>query len=379
MSATGEPPVHLLALASLPHMGPARLDALVAGRDPAWVWAELLRGGHRLDRLVVERCGARWPAVREAWVHRARTLDLDDIRRRHRDVAVWRRGDPDFPERLVDDPEPPALLLATGPLPVGPSVAIVGTRRCSGYGRDVATELGRGLAAVGVVVASGLALGIDAAAHRGALEGGAAPPLAVVATGLDVVYPGRNRSLWSQIADRGAIASEAPMGTPAARWRFPARNRILAGLADAVVVVESHASGGSMHTVSAALERDIPVLAVPGPITSPASAGTNALLADGATPARHVDDVLTALGLRQIGPAPETPALRPPPAELRPIVAALDATPTSVDVLAARTGVDVVSLHGALHRLAELRLAADEGGWWRSVGAVGVGRGAERS
>jgi DNA processing protein len=372
MSPDAEVPVQLLALASLPHMGPARLDALVAGRDPAWVWGELLRGGRDLDRLVAERCGGGWSAVRAAWVERARQLDLDAIREEHRDVTIVRRGTAGFPDRLVDDPEPPAFLIMAGALPSGPTVAIVGTRRCSGYGRDVARELGRLLTSQGVIVASGLAMGIDAAAHRGALDVDGPPPLGVVATGLDVVYPKQNRRLWGDVAARGAIVSEHPMGTPPARWRFPARNRILAGLADAVVVVESHVAGGSLHTVASALERDVPVLAVPGPITSPASAGTNSLLADGATPVRHADDVLTTLGLRSVAGA--TTRRRQPPPELRSVATALDATPTSIDALALRTGVDVLTLHGALRRLAQLDLAKEEAGWWRSVGPISAGR-----
>ncbi len=376
MTGLGDDLAHLLALASLPHMGPARLEALTAGRDPAWVWAELRRGGADLGSEVIRGCGARWPTIRAEWVQRASEIDPNELAARHDGLLVARRGDEGFPVALRDDPEPPALLTMTDRLPDGPTVAMVGTRRCSGYGRDVARELGRQLAGRGVVIASGLALGVDAAAHRGALDVDGPPPVGVVATGLDVVYPKRNRALWSELEMRGTLVSEHPLGTPPARWRFPARNRILAGLADAVVVVESHAAGGSMHTVSAALERDVPVLAVPGPVTSPASAGTNALLADGATPARHADDVLMALGLRTS--TWESGDGRRTPSDLRPIADALDATPTSVDLLVARTGLDVLAVHGGLRRLAALDLAEEEAGWWRRVRPIAVDRRARR-
>src|SRR5205823_12975808 len=125
----------------------------------------------------------------------------------------------------------------------------------------------------------------------------AAPVVGVVGCGLDVIYPPRHRQLWRQVAERGALLGEAPLGARPEPWRFPARNRILAALADAVVVVESHAAGGSNHTVAAAIDRSVPVLAVPGPVTSPASQGTNRLLAEGCHPATSADDVLVAIGL----------------------------------------------------------------------------------
>lgn len=203
-----------------------------------------------------------------------------------------------WPPQLVEDPSPPEMLYVTGDASVldRPRVAIIGTRRCSAAGRQTARELGNELADAGVCVVSGLAYGIDAAAHTGALQG-AAPPVAVVGTGLDVLYPAQNAELWRSVAAKGAVLSEYPLGTPPERWRFPARNRIIAALADVVVVVESHAAGGSLHTVEAALERGRAVMAVPGSVRSPASAGTNALLAAGSPPARDATDVLVALGL----------------------------------------------------------------------------------
>ena len=206
---------------------------------------------------------------------------------------------------------------------VGPAVAIVGTRRCTPTGRAVATELGRDLAAAGVCVVSGLALGVDGAAHTGALAGTpAARPVAVVGTGVDVTYPRANAALAERVSSVGALVSEYPLGTPPAAWRFPARNRIVAGLCDVLVVVESARTGGSMHTVDAAVERGRPVLAVPGSVRNPAAAGTNELLAAGCAPARDVTDVLVALGLGTV------PVRRPPepaPAVSRDQALVLDA------------------------------------------------------
>jgi DNA processing protein len=200
---------------------------------------------------------------------------------------------------LVEDPEPPGVLFWIGDLEAlaRPCVAIVGTRQCTGYGREVAHRLGHDLAESGVCVISGLALGIDGAVHQGVLAApGGAGPVGVAASGPDVPYPPRHRDLWRQVAKAGAIISETAPGQPAQAWRFPARNRIIAALSQAVVVVESHTAGGSMLTVTAAAERGIDVLAVPGPITSPASAGTNQLLHEGLAPVRHAGDVLAALG-----------------------------------------------------------------------------------
>jgi DNA processing protein len=174
--------------------------------------------------------------------------------------------------------------------------------------------MGRDLAAAGICVVSGLALGIDGSAHAGALSvcrdgpgrtsrrssqdaGKATPPAGVVASGVDVPYPRRQTRLWEEVAQVGVILSETPPGRPAQAWRFPARNRIIAALSQMVVVVESHRAGGSLITAEAAILRGIDVCAVPGPVRSPASAGTNQLLHDGPAPVRNAQDVLDGLGI----------------------------------------------------------------------------------
>jgi DNA processing protein len=257
----------------------------------------------------------------------------------------------------------------------GPRVAIIGSRRCTRYGRDVAFDLARDLARLGVRIVSGLALGIDGAAHLGVLAAGdgAAPPVAVVGSGLDVVYPRAHARLWQQVAEAGVVLSEAPLGARPEPWRFPARNRILAALADVVVVVESRAKGGSFHTVQAADQRSVPVMAVPGPVRSPASCYTNELLVTGSPPARDADDVLVALDLLGRGPArgrrsPDRPGLPPPDdPHQASLLEAMGWQPASLDQLVVRTGLTPGQASVALARLEMGGWVAGQAGWWEQV------------
>ena len=219
------------------------------------------------------------------------------------------RSDASFPHllRAIHDP-PPGLFLRGDADPVllaRPAVAIVGARACSAYGRQVARSLGRDLAAAGLVVVSGLARGIDAEAHRGALEADGAT-VAVLGCGIDRDYPAAHRELARQIAAGGLVVSEYAPGVEPAPWRFPARNRIVAGLCAATVVVEARERSGALITADFALEEGREVLAVPGEITSSLSAGANALLRLGATPLTGAQDVLESYGLvAAVAPAPE--------------------------------------------------------------------------
>lgn len=365
------------ALAGLPKMGPVRLAALLGSWSAEGAWEKVQAGGLHRTEVLAERCRGLGEEVDRAWSMAARTIDVAALWRQHRDegVHVLVPGDPAWPAALTDDPEPPAVLFVLGDLSVlgQPSAAaVVGTRRCTPTGRAVARELGRELAAAGVCVVSGLALGIDGAAHLGALDAtGGAAPLAVVGTGLDVIYPRVHAGLADRVSRAGAVVSEYPLGTPPAVWRFPARNRILAALAQVVVVVESGAKGGSMYTVDAALERDRTVLAVPGSVRNPAAAGTNALLAAGCGPARDATDILVALGLdssaRSVG---ERVALVVSP-DQRLVLDALGWDAGTLEQVADRLGEPLGPV--ALH-LAELeRLAAVErsGAWYtRLAGAT---------
>jgi DNA processing protein len=213
--------------------------------------------------------------------------------------AVCRHSDR-FPGALREIDDAPKALIGRGErgilqeLSQDGVVAIVGSRRATSYGREVARSLGNELGSAGVVVVSGLAFGIDACAHRGALDAGA-PTVAVLGCGPDVAYPAAHRGLWRRIAEEGAVLSELPPGAVPWRWTFPARNRIMAALAGMTVVVEAAARSGSLVTARLASESGRRLGAVPGPVTSRASGGPNSLLSEGAVVVRGAADVLDAL------------------------------------------------------------------------------------
>jgi DNA processing protein len=210
------------------------------------------------------------------------------------------RCDPTYPRRLAELPSAPAVLYVAGGLDrflglaAGDPVAVVGARRASPYGLDLARSLGRGLGSSGVAAISGMALGIDSAAHAGALSCGG-PTIAVLPGPADAPYPRSRRGLYRKLVDGGAVVSELPPGIPIRRWMFPARNRIIAALAAMTVIVEAAARSGALITARWARELGRPVGAVPGRVTSPQAAGPNDLLADGARVVRDPQDVLDAL------------------------------------------------------------------------------------
>ena len=280
-----------------------------------------------------------------------------------------------YPGELAADPFPPAVLFARGDLATlaRRTVAIVGTRHATVGGMEVAARLGHDLADAGVCVVSGLAKGIDGAAHRGALAaGGGAPPAGVVGSGLDVVYPRSNRGLWEEVAERGLLCAEVPPGTPPAAHRFPARNRILAGLAEVVVVVESRVKGGSLLTVEEAGRRGIPVMAVPGSVRSPASEGTNLLLVDGVAPVLDALDVMVTLGL-EARPAQRRRRdrrPRPEPAD-RALLDLFGADALTLDTVVLRSGRSLPDVAVGLGRLEAGGWIARAGGWFEPVGARG--------
>ena len=226
---------------------------------------------------------------------------------------------PDYPERLRELDDPPAVLHVAGrvaALERADAVAIVGARRGTAYGLEVARSLGRGLSAAGVPVVSGMAMGVDSAAHMGVVEQAAAPPapVAVLAGGADIPYPASHRRLHVQLVERGCVVSELPPGFTAFRWCFVARNRLIAGLAALTVVVEATERSGSLTTADFATQLGRPVLAVPGPVTSRFSAGTNMLLAAGAGVVRDSRDVLEQL----LGPSAPPRADAPPAVPIEP-------------------------------------------------------------
>jgi DNA processing protein len=208
------------------------------------------------------------------------------------------RCEPGYPDRLRELADPPAVLHVAGSpaaLPQGEAVAIVGSRRATPYGLEVSSALGRSLTGAGVPVVSGMALGIDSAAHLGALEVKRAPPVAVLAGGAETAYPARMRHLHARLIEHGAVVSEMPPGFGGHRWCFPARNRIIAALSTLTIVVEAATRSGSLITADLATDLGRTVAAVPGPVTSRASAGTNELLHAGAAVIRDARDALDLL------------------------------------------------------------------------------------
>lgn len=380
-------------LAGLPSMTPQRLQRLLRGRAAAEVFADLRAPRSRLTSRLTRaeatpaRRGARTAQILDAWRRAAVEVDPALVWEQlaASGTAVWRRGSPGYPARLVDDRAAPEVLFARGSIAQldGPCVALVGTRSATYYGKSVAAELGADLSAAGVVVISGLADGIDAAAHEGALAPESpTPPVAVVGGGVDVVYPASSARLWARLQAAGGIVSEAPPAAAPESWRFPLRNRIIAALSQVVVVVESHKTGGALHTVTAADERAVTVLAVPGSVRSPASDGSNSLIADGCGVARDAADVLAALELscagtgRGVAPGgrPFTgsgasrdvdaaASARLSPAE-RSVLEALEDVAVPFELICARSGQQLATTAVTLEHLSARGLAARSGSGW---------------
>ena len=356
------------ALAGLPAMGPARLRAVLATWAPAEAWERVAAGAACSRPAVALACRPDPPGVARLWRVASRRVSVAGVWTRLCEAGVTVALQAALPPALSADLDPPAVVFSRGAWSAlgGRRVAIVGTRRCTRYGRDVAYELGHDLASAGIRIVSGLALGIDGAAHRGALAAGAGPPVAVIGSGLDVVYPPSHRSLWEQVAGAGLLISEAPLEARPEPWRFPVRNRVIAALAEVVVVVESAEKGGSRHTVEAAMARDRLVMAVPGSVRSPVSSYTNGLLADGCHPVRDALDVLVALDLSS-APADRADRREPPGLEESPVLDALGWEPATFDDLCTRTGLSPGQVSVALARLQAGGWVAERAGWWERV------------
>jgi DNA processing protein len=265
--------------------------------------------------------------------------------------------------RELHDPPPGLFLRGSGAAELlgQRGLAIVGARACSSYGSQVARLLGRELAAAGLVIVSGLARGIDGEAHRGALEAGGRT-LAVLGCGVDRDYPAAHAQLAARISEQGLVVSEYAPGVEPAPWRFPARNRIIAGLAEATIVVEARERSGALITADFALEAGREVFAVPGEITSALSAGTNALLRLGATPLISPKNVLESLGVDAVS-APE-PELGKVPARM---LEALAREPSGIDGLIRQTGLDAATVATALAELELVGAVAEVDGLYRGV------------
>jgi DNA processing protein len=355
----------LLRLAIVPGIGPGRLSALVAhfgsvervlAATPRQV-AELPGFGPEFARRVASAGTAEGRA-------RARAA-METLRRAG--AVVVTRDDGVYPPAFHTLPDPPVVLYALGDrhLMGEPGIGVVGTRAPTDYGRRAASDLSYHLARAGYTIVSGMAKGIDAVAQAAALDAGGAT-IGVLGHGIDRIYPEENRALFHRLRQRGLLLSELPPGEEPLAGNFPRRNRLIAALSAGVLVVEMGEKSGARHTVEYALELGKEVFAVPGPIGSPASAGTNQLLKEGArlvTSARDVLEELQGVGVsvRPVTGAPgaaEAPLRRPPPPDLAPdearVFAQLADEPRHVDELAAAAGVASSAALGALLGL-ELR------------------------
>lgn len=277
-------------------------------------------------------------------------------------------ADDSYPKALLEIPDPPPLLYVKGRLDLlnHPALAIVGSRNATAQGKKDAESFARVLADGGFCIVSGLALGIDTAAHRGGLAGSASS-IAVVGTGLDIVYPASNRELAHQLAERGAIVSEFGLGTPSMAANFPRRNRIISGLSRGVLVVEAAVRSGSLITARLAGEQGREVFAIPGSIHSALSKGCHRLIKQGAKLVESAQDILEELGAAG---DPSREAARPEPASNpeAPILRALGHEPCAIDTLVERTGLTADRVSSILLEL-ELngRVAALPGGLYQAI------------
>jgi len=322
----------------------ARWAGAGAGAERAGLAALLGVPRDALAAALALRAGATAAAAREE-AHATRL-----------GARVLTPGEDGFPPALAALDLPPPALWVAGGVCERPAVAVVGARRASRYGLEMSGWLARGAAEAGATVVSGFAVGVDAAAHRGALDVPTGHTVAVLGCGLDIDYPRGHRALGERIRGAGALLTEFAPGCEPRAWQFPVRNRLIAGLARAVVVVEAAPRSGSLVTARLALEMGRELLAVPGRVTDELALGPNALLADGAAPALTPADLAAALGLAGRGGG--SPAPVPEPAGLagaaRALWRAAAAGPESAEALAAAAGLPV---ERALAALLELEIA----------------------
>jgi DNA processing protein len=321
-------------------------------RAPRLSIQELLRSRSELIPLdaVLAAVGAAPPLPRFADVLRQRGRQMLASAARARIEAVaW--GDPGYPPLLASIPDAPFVLWFQGRSAcfTKPAVAIVGSRAATPYGLEAASRLAGDLAAAGVLVVSGLARGIDSAAHRAALAAGG-DTVAVLGSGVDVIYPAEHRRLAGEVAIHGAVVSEFPPGTAPVAFHFPARNRIISGLSQVVVVVEAAERSGSLITASFALEQGREVMAVPGSVLSGRHRGCHALIRDGAAVVESAEDVLVELGASFL--TQSLPAQESPPSD-RVLACMTFGEGCDIEALAAETGLSPAIL---LPRLLELEL-----------------------
>jgi DNA processing protein len=353
-----------LQLCLTPGLGPARLRELLSkfGLPEAVVAAGRSRLTQYLPAAVVETMYST--AIGEA-VEAALGWSREPNR------ALVTLDHPAYPKPLLEIADPPALLYCVGRIELleRPSLAIVGSRNATAQGVRDAHSFARSLSDAGFTIVSGLALGIDAAAHRGGLAGQGLT-IAVLGTGIDVFYPPGNASLAEQIAQNGLMLSEFPLGTSPARPNFPRRNRVISGLARGTLIVEAALSSGSLITARAALEQGREVFAIPGSIHSPLSKGSHSLIKAGAKLVESADDVLSELAPSRIAERPAAAAepLQDDSSEDRRLLNEMGPDPIGIDSLCARCGLPARQVSAILLRLElEGRVSALPGGTYQRL------------
>jgi DNA processing protein len=351
-----------IAFSHVPGIGPARLAALISrfgSIEAAWRAPEAALAAVLDRRSLASLLATRATFDGDAAVERLRAAG----------ARVLTLEDPAYPPQLREIPWAPFLVYVVGEVELLASraVAIVGTRQASEYGGRAARQLARDLAAAGVTIVSGLALGIDAIAHQAALDAGGWT-IAVLGSGVDVAYPARHRRLMRAIGRQGALLSEYPPGTTPDAGNFPARNRIIGGLALATIVVEAGTHSGALITARCAADQGRDVFAVPGSIYSPGSVGTNALIAAGCGVALSAEDVLAALDLSQLAAQHEARQALPADPTESHLLAHLTADPLHIDALGRATGLTIAEVSRALAMM-ELKGVVQHIGGMRWVAA----------
>ena len=339
-----------LAFARVPRIGGMRTALLEAHFDN-------LREAWHAPRIELQAAGLDDSTIRSA-IRARGTVDpeaeLAALQAAHVVAFTWH--DPEYPPRLKQIDDRPPLLYMRGEIESRDewSVAVVGTRRVTAYGRQMTEELSRGLASNSVTVVTGLARGVDGIAHRAALDAGGRT-IAVVASGLDTVYPPEHKGLAREIAEHGAVLSEQPLGIPPRADYFPRRNRILSGLTLGTLVVEAGKGSGALHTANHANEQNREVFAVPGRVTSPLSAGSNALIQQGmAKLVTEVGDILEELNLQMVERQVEFAELIPQDETQAAVLQHLTREPRHVDEAVRLAGLPVAVVTSTLAML-ELR------------------------
>ena len=349
--------VYWVLLSMVAGVGPTRFGRLLdafGGARAAWGAGELELAAVGLERRAVR--------------------SLLDLRKRLDPEAEWRRlerlgaavltlDDPEYPPRLREIADPPPVLYVQGALTIADewSVAVVGTRRATAYGRQVVERIVGEVARAGVTIVSGLARGVDTFAHRAALAAGGRT-IAVLGSGLDRLYPEENRGLAAQMVEQGAVLTEFPLGTPPDAQNFPRRNRVVSGLTLATLVVEADHKSGAMITANAAAEQGRDVFAVPGSILSPLSAGPNQLLKEGAKVVTSAADILEELHLTAVVEQRAAREQLPSDPTEAALLGLLSHEPTHVDELTRAAGLPTAAVTSALTMLELKGLARQLGG-----------------